>query len=1314
LLFAQDGTYHLASTYPLGLGPVAVALADLDGDKIPDIVALNRLDKTASILLGAGGGTFQRPFTLSLSAAPVSLVVADFNQDGKPDLAVIEDCGESHCTEQGTLEIFYGVAGGSFRTGPSYRLGYAPSSIAVADLNGDNYLDVVVSNRCGQSVDCSAKGSASLFLGGATEHFTAGQDVNLGKSPSSIALADLGSREISDLVVADDAENSVTVFHGKGDGSFQQGAPYSTGNSPDSLVVADFNGDGHLDVAVSNRADATVSVFYGNGSGTLTASPSLPVSAGPVSLAILSTSSKLHAGLVTANADAITEGTGSQITVLANLQPEGTGATASTTTIAASPTTATIGDAITLTTTVAGNTADGAPSTGTMAFFIGSDPITSCGSISSSGTPGADSAQYVCNTYATQTPQENFNATYSGDTTYEGSSTTTAATVGVSSFTTATLNLSPSTATATVNSSVTFTASLTGLPAHGPATSGTVHFLINSAANATLCPDVPISSTPACTTTTLTVNHSTVAATYIGDSNYTVSNTASSTVSVNAITAALSLGFSSNPTVGSNVTITVSIPASTVISPTAPTASPVFLVNGLAPVVNGPLSQCGSLVFNAASRSWSCTTTFPKAQSYNIGVSYPITDPNFSLTATTSSVTIGQANNLTLSLAATPSSAYVNQAVTYAATLNPTNAQPAPSGNITFTDQTTNLQLSCSPAAVTNSIAACVSAPYTTSGTAKIKAVYQGDDYYAAGASASTTVNIAADPAVTTVKSNFPSTSQVNQSVQFSASVAASSVVTNTSGGITPQGSIAFTATPVNPSGSVFTLCTATINAGTATCSQPFTTTGTFTVNAVFTSSNTAQFASSSSASGVTQTVNAAGTPVTLSPTSNSIPVNQAMTFTATITFTGTAPTGTVTYVDNSAGTGGTPLCVIDLTTNPLPANGSVTPCKASFASVGQHAVTANYSGDALYLKSSSAVSSININPGTVTFSNITPSNTGLSSSLVDQVVTFSATVSQTASEFSPASSASIAYPTGTISFGYVQNNSKTVLCSASLPATSSDAASCTAPYTAAGTYNVVVFYQPAANGNFSAAATSSTAASLHTVNPTPVLITINPLTPATASVYQPVTFAVTVKPQGIDDTGLTVPTGSVAFKTATGTLCTTGSVATDGTASCSYPGGFASIGTNQITAYYLGDSNFVANNSATQPLAISAGAITPGLTADSFNNTIIATQQVKFTATFTPAFEPPASTSPVPGVLSRSRYRHQDLPVLLRSARASQPTRFGLLRCLLTPAPIYPRSMMPGPIPSLPLIPRIPQTSQATAPLSQRLFRTSSSPSLQ
>jgi FG-GAP-like repeat/FG-GAP repeat len=88
-------------------------------------------------------------------------------------------------------------------------------------------------------------------------------------SPHSVALADLNSDGKLDLVVVSSQSNeTVSVFLGNGDGTFQPQARYSVGSYPYGLAVADVNLDGNLDLLVSNYVDGTISVLLGNGDGT--------------------------------------------------------------------------------------------------------------------------------------------------------------------------------------------------------------------------------------------------------------------------------------------------------------------------------------------------------------------------------------------------------------------------------------------------------------------------------------------------------------------------------------------------------------------------------------------------------------------------------------------------------------------------------------------------------------------------------------------------------------------------------------------------------------------------------------------------------------------------------------------------------------------------------------------------------------------------------------------------------------------------------------------------------------------------------------
>src|SRR5262249_52350162 len=60
LLGNGNGTFQPQHTFPVGFGPVSVAVADL-GNGYPDILTANNSDNTVSVLLGTGNGTFFSP-----------------------------------------------------------------------------------------------------------------------------------------------------------------------------------------------------------------------------------------------------------------------------------------------------------------------------------------------------------------------------------------------------------------------------------------------------------------------------------------------------------------------------------------------------------------------------------------------------------------------------------------------------------------------------------------------------------------------------------------------------------------------------------------------------------------------------------------------------------------------------------------------------------------------------------------------------------------------------------------------------------------------------------------------------------------------------------------------------------------------------------------------------------------------------------------------------------------------------------------------------------------------------------------------------
>jgi uncharacterized protein (DUF2141 family) len=188
----------------------SVAVADVNGDGRPDLLITNfctgvpNCHGTVSVLLGNGEGTFQTAVTYESGGFwAYAVAVADVNGDGKPDLLVENLCPNSGNCNGGAVGVLLGNGDGTFQAAVSYGSGgYVPQccgsySLAVADVNGDGRLDVLVANPC-EGVGCS-----------------------------------------------DGANGTVGVLLGNGDGTFQTAVTYGSGGIyATSVAVADVNADG--------------------------------------------------------------------------------------------------------------------------------------------------------------------------------------------------------------------------------------------------------------------------------------------------------------------------------------------------------------------------------------------------------------------------------------------------------------------------------------------------------------------------------------------------------------------------------------------------------------------------------------------------------------------------------------------------------------------------------------------------------------------------------------------------------------------------------------------------------------------------------------------------------------------------------------------------------------------------------------------------------------------------------------------------------------------------------------------------------------
>ncbi|PYV23067.1 MAG: hypothetical protein DMG24_14955 [Acidobacteria bacterium] len=207
--------------------------------------------------------------TLGTGTQPSSVVVADLNGDGKLDLAVA-NFGDS------TVSIFLGNGDGTFQPRVDYPTVPEPVSVAAADFNEDGHLDLAVVSGNGCSV--IPPPGVSILLGNGDGTFQPHVDYPVGCYNRSVVAADFNGDGKLDLAVGSGMSGpSFSIMLGNGDGTFQSAVNYQVpGGGGASLAIGDFNRDGKLDLAVgsSGFVDSSVYLFLGNGDGTFGTTPS--------------------------------------------------------------------------------------------------------------------------------------------------------------------------------------------------------------------------------------------------------------------------------------------------------------------------------------------------------------------------------------------------------------------------------------------------------------------------------------------------------------------------------------------------------------------------------------------------------------------------------------------------------------------------------------------------------------------------------------------------------------------------------------------------------------------------------------------------------------------------------------------------------------------------------------------------------------------------------------------------------------------------------------------------------------------------------
>ncbi|EEF57835.1 FG-GAP repeat domain-containing protein [Pedosphaera parvula] len=261
-----SGTFpasQLSGTVPLGQLPAALVTnnassVNLNGSFAGNGGALTNLQIAALNPPGTFSLLplyFAPAISYGVGFAPSHVAVADVNNDGKLDLI-------SANLNSSTLTILTNNGSGGFGSNATLNTGNSPNFVvAITNVDGLGHMALVSANNGANTLTVLTNNSSGVFGFNAT--------LPVGTQPECVlVVTNFDNHGHLALVSANSGANTLTVLTNNGSGVFTFSATLNVGNLPWSVITADVNGDGKPDLITANLFGASLTILTNNGSGT--------------------------------------------------------------------------------------------------------------------------------------------------------------------------------------------------------------------------------------------------------------------------------------------------------------------------------------------------------------------------------------------------------------------------------------------------------------------------------------------------------------------------------------------------------------------------------------------------------------------------------------------------------------------------------------------------------------------------------------------------------------------------------------------------------------------------------------------------------------------------------------------------------------------------------------------------------------------------------------------------------------------------------------------------------------------------------------
>jgi gliding motility-associated-like protein len=196
------------------IGPFSIAMGDLNADDKPDIAIINRSGQKVSVFQNtATAGTintssFGSQVDLTITGTPLGIAIADIDGDGKPDIIA----GGSSGSIFRNIYSSGSISTGSFDTRIDLTLPFSTASLTTGDLNGDGKPDLLFGLNSGTGMSIFPNNAISGSISAAS--FGNRVDLSFGVTTSvyDALVADIDGDGKPDLVAGNANASAISIF----------------------------------------------------------------------------------------------------------------------------------------------------------------------------------------------------------------------------------------------------------------------------------------------------------------------------------------------------------------------------------------------------------------------------------------------------------------------------------------------------------------------------------------------------------------------------------------------------------------------------------------------------------------------------------------------------------------------------------------------------------------------------------------------------------------------------------------------------------------------------------------------------------------------------------------------------------------------------------------------------------------------------------------------------------------------------------------------------------------------------------------------